>query len=306
MSERQRFPEWIKKRLPGGPEAAQTRRLVERLALATVCNSAKCPNIWECYGRKVATFMLLGNTCTRGCTFCGVQSGAASLSSGPPDPDEPQRVAEAVNELGLRHAVITSVTRDDLPDGGAAHFAATIEAVRALNPDVTVEVLTPDFLGSRDAVSTVLEARPDVFNHNVETVPRLYPEVRPKADYGRSLDVLHTAKQLQPGMLTKSGLMVGLGETRAEVEAVLGDLRGVAVDVVTIGQYLQPTKRHRPVAAFIEPAAFEELEAHALRLGFAAAFCGPFVRSSYHAAEVLTRAGGHLGARTLQRRDISP
>ncbi|MBN1916855.1 MAG: lipoyl synthase [Verrucomicrobia bacterium] len=291
MSERQRLPDWIKKRLPTGPEAAQTRRLINRLALATVCSSAKCPNIWECYGRKVATFMILGDTCTRACAFCGVNKGTV----GPLDPDEPHRVAQAVSELGLRHAVITSVTRDDLRDGGAAHFAATVAAVRALNSGVTIEVLTPDFLGSRDAIRTVLETHPDVFNHNVETVPRLYPDVRPQAVYARSLDVLRTAKQLQPAVLTKSGLMVGLGETCTEIEAVLADLRAVGVDVITIGQYLQPSKHHLPVAEFIEPAAFSELEAHALRLGFTAAFCGPFVRSSYHAGEILARTGRASG-----------
>jgi len=287
MGERQRLPQWLKKRLPSGPEAARTRRLVEELGLATVCESAKCPNIWECYARRVAAFMILGEACTRGCRFCGVPEG----TPGPPDPDEPRRVAEAVKRLGLRHAVITSVTRDDLDDGGAAHFAATIEAVRAANPETTMEVLTPDFRGSREALRRVLDAEPTVFNHNVETVPRLYPSVRPAADYARSLDVLRAAKALRPEVLTKSGLMVGLGETRDEVEAVLADLRAAGVAVVTIGQYLQPTKQHLPVAAFVAPEVFGDYEARAAELGFAAAFCGPFVRSSYHAAEVLARSG---------------
>jgi lipoic acid synthetase len=285
MSMTQRFPDWLKKRLPSGPEAAQTRRLVAELRLATVCHSAKCPNIWECYARHVATFMILGDRCTRGCRFCGVARGEA----GPPDPDEPRRVAEAVGRLGLRHAVITSVTRDDLPDGGAAHFVATIKAVRAANPAVTVEVLTPDFQDDCEAIRRVVEAGPDVFNHNVETVPRLYPAVRPGADYARSLDVLHTAKALRADMLTKSGLMVGLGEEPGEVEAVLGDLRQAGVDLVTIGQYLQPTREHLPVAEFVRPDVFARYEANATEQGFAAAFCGPFVRSSYKAGETLVR-----------------
>jgi lipoic acid synthetase len=280
-----RFPDWLKKRLPSGPEAAQTRRLIAELGLATVCHSAKCPNIWECYARRVATFMILGDRCTRGCRFCGVAQGEA----GPPDPDEPSRVAEAVGRLGLRHAVITSVTRDDLPDGGAAHFVATIEAVRAANPGITVEVLTPDFAGDREAIRRVVKAAPDVFNHNVETVPRLYPAVRPGANYRRSLDVLRTAKALRADMLTKSGLMVGLGEASGEVEAVLGDLRQAGVGLVTIGQYLQPTREHLPVDEFVPPEVFARYEACAAELGFAAAFCGPFVRSSYRAAETLAR-----------------
>ena len=292
MTERRRFPPWLKKRLPSGPEAAQTRRLIEELDVATVCHSARCPNIWECYARGVATFMILGDTCTRGCRFCGV----AKDTPGPLDPDEPRRVAEAVKRLGLRHAVITSVTRDDLPDGGAAHFVATIEAVRAANPATTIEVLTPDFLGDRDAIRRVVEAGPAVFNHNVETVPRLYPAVRPGADYARSLNVLSSARvlraatALRPELLTKSGLMVGLGETPGEVEAVLADLRSADVDVVTIGQYLQPTRQHLPVAEFIPPEMFRQYEARAAELGFAAAFCGPFVRSSYRAGEVLARS----------------
>ncbi len=296
MTERRRFPPWLKKRLPSGPEAAQTRRLIEELDVATVCHSARCPNIWECYARGIATFMILGDACTRHCRFCGV----AKDTPGPLDPDEPRRVAEAVKRLGLRHAVITSVTRDDLPDGGAAHFVATIEAVRAANPATTIEVLTPDFLGDRDAIRRVVEAGPAVFNHNVETVPRLYSTVRPEADYERSLGVLVAAKALAPAMLTKSGLMVGLGETPDEVEAVLANLRSADVDVVTIGQYLQPTRQHLPVAEFIPPEVFRQYEARAAELGFAAAFCGPFVRSSYRAGEVLARssqarASKHVG-----------
>lgn len=283
MTERRQFPGWLRKRLPSGPEAARTRRLVEELGLATVCRSAKCPNIWECYSRNVATFMILGETCARGCRFCGVAEGRP----GPPDPDEPRRVAEAVGRLGLRHAVITSVTRDDLADGGAGHFAATTEAVRGANAQTTVEVLTPDFLGDVEAIACVVEARPAVFNHNVETVPRLYPSVRPGGDYARSLNVLRTAKARGPGMVTKSGLMVGLGETCEEVEGVLADLRTAGVDVVTIGQYLRPTARHLAVAEFVPPEVFGWYEARAAALGFAAALCGPFVRSSYRAAEVL-------------------
>jgi lipoic acid synthetase len=282
--------------LPSGPEAARTRRLIEELDLATVCRSARCPNIWECYARGVATFMIMGDTCTRTCRFCGVESGTPQ----PLDVDEPRRVAEAVERLGLRHAVVTSVTRDDLPDGGAGHFVATIEAMRTRTPGVTIEVLTPDFLGDRDAIRRVLEAAPDVFNHNVETVPRLYPRVRPETDYARSLAVLRTAKSLQPTMLTKSGLMVGLGETRAEIEAVFGDLRGAGVDAVTIGQYLQPTTKHLPVAEFVRPEAFGRLEALAKRLGFTAALCGPFVRSSYNAAELLARSRQSAGPKQVE------
>ncbi len=302
MSGRQRLPEWLRKRLPSGPEAARTRRLIEELELATVCRSARCPNIWECYSRGIATFMLMGDTCSRACRFCGVKSGTPR----PLDGDEPRRVAEAVERLGLRHAVVTSVTRDDLPDGGAAHFVATIEAIRTRTPGVTIEVLTPDFLGDHDAVRRVIDAAPDVFNHNVETVPRLYPAVRPEADYARSLavlrtaDVLGTAKSLRPAMLTKSGLMVGLGETRTEVEAVLRDLRDAGVDAVTIGQYLQPTTNHLPVAEFVTPEAFDELEALAEGLGFPAALCGPFVRSSYGAAELLAQSRQARGPKRVE------
>ncbi len=301
MTERRQFPGWLRKRLPGGPEAARTRRLVEELGLATVCSSAKCPNIWECFSRNVATFMILGDRCARGCRFCGVAQGRP----GPPDADEPRRVAEAVGRLGLRHAVITSVTRDDLADGGAGHFAATIEAVRAANARTTVEVLTPDFLGNAEAVACVVEARPEVFNHNVETVPRLYPAVRPGADYARSLHVLSAARALgaaqaaETGMVTKSGLMVGLGERREEVEGVLGDLRAAGVEVVTIGQYLRPTVRHLPVAEFVPPEVFGWYEARAVALGFAAALCGPFVRSSYRAGEVVAWMRQPAGAKAV-------
>ena len=302
MTDRPRLPKWLKKRLPSGPEAAHTRRVLDELGLATVCSGAKCPNIWECYARKVATFMVLGRTCTRACRFCGVPEGPPAA----PDPGEPHRVAQAVTRLGLRHAVITSVTRDDLDDGGAAHFAATITAVRDANPATTIEVLTPDFQGSHDALRTVIAAAPTVFNHNVETVPRLYPTVRPEADYARSLDVLRVAKSLRPALLTKSGLMVGLGETRSEVEAVLEKLRTSGVDAVTLGQYLQPSKQHLPVAEFIPTAVFECYTARALELGVASALCGPFVRSSHHAGEVLAQGTQSIAAQHNEAAHTSP
>lgn len=259
------------------------KRLVRRLELHTVCESAACPNIGECWNHRTATFMILGNFCTRRCGFCAVQKGQPL----PVDPDEPRRVAEACEHLGLRHAVITSVNRDDLKDGGASHFAAVIRAIRQRIPGCRVEVLVPDFQGSREALKTVIDAAPDVLNHNIETVPRLYREVRFGARYERSLEMLAYAAGLRPDIPTKSGLMVGLGESDEEVIAVLGDLRRHNVRIVTIGQYLRPTLKHLPVLRYVTPEQFAEYRRIALELGFEHVESGPFVRSSYHAAEAL-------------------
>ena len=279
-----RLPSWLKKRIPAGPEAAKVRSILKDLRLNTVCRSALCPNAVECFHKGTATFLIMGPTCTRNCSFCAVNQGEPT----PLEPDEPERVAEAVKALALTHVVVTSVTRDDIADGGAAHFAATIGAVRSVS-DAAVEVLVPDFRGSRESVRRVVDARPDVFNHNIETVPSRYPAVRPQANYERSLAVLAAAKELDDAMTTKSGLMVGVGEMREEVVAAFGDLRAARVDVVTVGQYLAPSKRHLPVARFVPPEEFAGLERVALDMGFAAAQCGPFVRSSYHAGEVFSR-----------------
>lgn len=275
------LPSWIKRRFPPQEEWERVQRLLQTLALHTVCESAHCPNLGECFRRGTATFLILGNVCTRSCRFCAVGKGIP-LS---PDPEEPERVAEAAKRLCLKHVVVTSVTRDDLPDGGAGHFAATILAIRKALPQATVEVLVPDFQGSEEALDTVLAARPEVLNHNVETVPRLYPLVRPQADYARSLRLLERAKEKAPDILTKSGLMVGLGETRKEVEEVLRDLRKARCDIVTIGQYLRPSVHHLPVASYVPPEEFEYYREYALRLGFSGVASGPFVRSSYKAEE---------------------
>jgi lipoic acid synthetase len=260
-----------------------TESLLSELRLETVCENAKCPNRPECYSKKTATFMILGNVCTRPCGFCSVPRGQPLEL----EDDEPERVAEAALRLGLRHVVITSVTRDDLPDGGADHFRRCILAVRQRTGAV-VEVLTPDFLGDTAAVDCVLDARPEVYNHNLETVPRLYRKVRGRAAYQRSLDLLAYVKRSRPEILTKSGLMLGLGETRDELFDVLADLRGVACDNLTLGQYLAPTLKHIPVVRYVPPAEFDELAVHARRLGFRHVASGPFVRSSYHAADMVT------------------
>ena len=261
---------------------------MQGLSLHTVCQEAHCPNIGECWGRRTATFMILGRICTRSCRFCAVSTGI------PPsvDDEEPLRVAEAVQRMRLRHAVVTSVSRDDLADGGASLFAATIREIRRLNPQTSVEVLIPDFQGSVDALRTVTQARPDVLNHNVETVERLQRRVRAKASYARSLEVLRQAKALAPGGLTKSGLMVGLGEARDEVLQTLADLRGVGCDIVTIGQYLRPSQAHLPVERYYTPEEFDDLRDEALRLGLRHVESAPLVRSSYHAHEGLQRATG--------------
>ncbi len=278
---KKRLPPWLKKRLPAGPSGGRVREILNELHLNTVCGSAVCPNISECFHRGTAAFLIMGPTCTRSCAFCAVKRGNPK----PLEQDEPARIAEAVRRMDLHYAVITSVTRDDLADGGAAHFAATIRAVKAAAP-AKVEVLVSDFGGSRESIATVLEAGPDVFNHNIETVRRLYPTVRPQADYRRSLDVLRAAKEIDPEVITKSGLMVGLGETTTEVEMVFEDLLAVGCSVITVGQYLAPSKDHLPVARFVEPKEFDRLRNVAEDAGFAAAYCGPFVRSSYMAENV--------------------
>jgi lipoic acid synthetase len=278
-----RLPPWL---IPTGrkrPQLAGLGRELAGMGVHTVCQSARCPNLGECFARGRATFMILGDVCTRDCGFCAVTHGEPA----PPDEEEPGRVAEAARRLGLRHVVVTSVTRDDLPDGGAAHFAATVSAVRERLPGATVETLTPDFGGSREALRTALAGGPDVFNHNVETVPRLYREVRPQADYERSLRVLAWARAMGGGAPTKSGFMVGLGETEAEVAALLRDLRSAGVEAVTVGQYLQPTRRHLPVAEYVRPAVFQEYERAARAMGFRHVLAGPLVRSSYHAEDLL-------------------
>ena len=283
-----RMPSWMRRPLTAPGRSSEVSAMLDELELNTVCRSAKCPNRGECYASGTATFMVLGTECTRNCRFCAVDPARPE----PPDPGEPERVAEAAARMGLRHVVVTMVTRDDLPDGGAGHVVATIEALRHRLPGVRVEVLVSDFGGDEAAIDAVAFARPDVFNHNVETVPRLYSEVRPQADYARSLAVLARAHEVAPGTPTKSGLMVGLGERPGEVEAVLADLRGVGVDIVTIGQYLRPSAAHLPVAEFVEPPVFERYARTARALGFAGVASSPFVRSSYHAGEVADQAAG--------------
>lgn len=283
---RERLPAWLRNVSVIDPAAHSTRRVLRRHHLHSVCEEARCPNRGECFSRLTATFMILGDACTRRCAFCAV----SGRRPGPPDPAEPGGIAQAVREMRLRYAVITSVTRDDLPDGGAGHFAAIIRAVRAENPAVRIEVLVPDFQGDPAAVQRVLAAAPDVFNHNLETVPRLYPEVRPQADYRRSLDVLRQAAgAFPPGGSTipvKSGLMVGLGETGDEVLTVMADLRKTGCGLLTIGQYLQPSRRNLPVARYVPPDEFREYERAGLAMGFQAVFAGPLVRSSYAAESV--------------------
>ena len=272
-------PPWLKARAPGGPNYHEVRGLVESLALHTVCQSAHCPNIGECWEQRTATFMIAGNVCTRRCGFCAVQKGAPL----PLDWDEPERVAEAVSRLGLEYAVVTSVNRDDRKDGGAELFARTIHAIRRRRPGCRVEVLIPDFQGSAEALRMVLEAGPDVLNHNIETVARLYRAVRPGSRYPRSLDLLARAREWAPQTPTKSGLMVGLGEEMAEIVETLQDLRAHGVDIVTIGQYLRPSSRHLPIARYYTPEEFARVKDVALGLGFRHVESGPLVRSSYHA-----------------------
>lgn len=279
---RHRLPAWLKRSLPRGNENSFTHNLLRDLGLETVCENARCPNRPECYSRRTATFMVLGNVCTRPCGFCSVPRGE-TLDL---ELDEPDRVAEAAARLGLKHVVITSVTRDDLPDGGAEHFARCVVAVRE-RTGAAVEVLTPDFLGDPAAIDRVIAARPEVYNHNLETVPRLYKKVRGKADYRRSLDLLRRVKNTAPGMVTKTGLMLGIGETIDELFDVIADVREIDCDVLTLGQYLAPTLKHIPVARFLPPEEFDEIAVRARAFGFKQVVAGPFVRSSYHADEMV-------------------
>ena len=274
-------PRWLRAPAPAGENYRDLKRIIERLRLHTVCDSAACPNVGECWNQRTATFMILGNVCTRRCGFCAVQKGPPL----PVDYDEPRRVAEAIEAMGLKFAVITSVNRDDREDGGAELFAMVIRAIRGLVSGCGVEVLVPDFQGSRAAVETVMEAAPDVLNHNTETVPRLYRQVRLGARYDRSLDLLAYAKSLAPATPTKSGLMLGLGERPDEVLAVMRDLRAHRVDVLTLGQYLRPSPKHLPIVRYVAPAEFDDLRRAGLEMGFAHVVSGPLVRSSYHAAE---------------------
>ena len=280
---RGRLPAWLKRQLPRGNGNFFTETLLDDLKLETVCENARCPNRPECWSRRTATFMILGNVCTRPCGFCSVPKGEPLHV----EDDEPERVAEAAVRMGLKHVVITSVTRDDLPDGGANHFAACIAAIRKRLPGAAVEVLTPDFLGKVEAIDRVVAAAPEVFNHNFETVPRLYRAVRGRAEYRRSLDLLERVKRTAPAMVTKAGLMLGVGETIDELFDVLADLRAIRCDVLTLGQYLAPTLKHVPVARFVPPEEFDDLAAKARKLGFKKVVAGPFVRSSYHADEMV-------------------
>jgi lipoic acid synthetase len=280
-----RKPDWIRVRAPTSPEYHETRRLMRALKLNTVCEEASCPNIGECWTKKHATVMILGSVCTRACSFCNVATGRPDLL----DPHEPEHVAEAAAALGLEHIVVTSVDRDDLGDGGAGHFVRTIEAIRRLAPKTTIEVLTPDFLHKPGALEQVVAAKPDVFNHNLETVPRLYAEVRPGARYFHSLRLLDEAKRLDPSLFTKSGMMVGLGEDRTEVLQVMDDLRAAGVDFLTIGQYLQPTVKHHAVARFVPPDEFESYKRMAFGKGFLMVSASPLTRSSYFAGEDFRR-----------------
>ncbi len=282
--QRERRPEWLKARIPSGESYARIKSLIDGNHLHTVCEEARCPNMGECWNHGTATFMILGDICTRSCGFCAVTTGKPTEL----DADEPRRVAEAVQRMGIRHAVITSVNRDELYDGGAQIFAETIRHIRSLCPGTKVEVLIPDFKGDELALNIVLDAFPDVLNHNTETVPRLYPAVRPQAKYERTLELLDRAKRR--GFLTKSGLMVGIGEEAEEISSVMKDLRAVGCDILTIGQYLQPTKNHLPVARYVHPDEFAGWRGLGKELGFKHVESGPLVRSSYHAERATAEA----------------
>ena len=277
-------PRWLRKKLPTGPEFEKIRRLLKDNSLNTVCKEAQCPNQFECYSRGTATFMILGDKCTRNCFFCAVNQSP----DGPPDQEEPQRVADAVHIMQLKYAVVTSVTRDDVADGGASIFAETVRKIRHYSPQTLIEILIPDLLGNWRSLEHILAAQPDVLNHNIETVARLYPTVRPQAIYQRSLDLLAMVKKIDSQMITKSGIMVGLGETRQEIITVMEDLLGSNCDILTIGQYLQPSQQHLPVERFVPPVEFDGLKKMALDLGFVGVAAGPTVRSSYE-AEILYR-----------------
>lgn len=276
-------PEWLRRSAPDPVVLVKMKELMDGLQLHTVCESAHCPNQGECFARGVATFMILGDVCTRNCTFCAVEHGQPA----PPDANEPEHVVEAIKKLGLRHVVITSVTRDDLPDGGAYQFAKVIEAIRNYDPGITAEVLIPDFQGSLSALEVVVTSHPAIINHNVETVPRLYPQVRPQANYERSIQLLKHVKSLEGELLTKSGLMLGLGERREEVIQVMEDLRGVDCDFLTIGQYLRPSINHHEVVRFVPPVEFEEYKNADAAMGFRGVASAPFVRSSFQADRML-------------------
>ncbi|PWR23776.1 lipoyl synthase [Zavarzinia compransoris] len=279
--ERKPKPEWLRVKAPTSPEYAETRNLMRRLKLNTVCEEAACPNIGECWKKKHATVMILGDTCTRACAFCNIKTGMPAH----PDPDEPEHVAIAVGEMALEHVVITSVDRDDLADGGASQFVKVIGRLRDTAPTTTIEILTPDFLRKDGALEAVVRARPDVYNHNLETVPRLYPTIRPGARYFHSLRILNRVKELDPTVFTKSGIMVGLGETKSEVYQVMDDLRSADVDFITIGQYLQPTPKHAPVDRFVTPEEFADYARMARAKGFLMVSASPLTRSSHHAGE---------------------
>jgi lipoyl synthase len=280
-----RKPEWIRVKAPGSAVYAETKQIVRENNLVTVCEEAGCPNIGECWTKKHATMMIMGDTCTRACSFCNVKTGLPA----PLDADEPENVANAVAKLGLRHVVITSVDRDDLADGGAQHFVEVIEAIRRRSPGTTIEILTPDFLRKEGALEKVVAARPDVFNHNLETVPRLYLSIRPGARYFHSLRLLQRVKELDPTIFTKSGIMVGLGEEREEVLQVMDDMRSASIDFLTIGQYLQPTRKHAAIARFVTPEEFKSYERIARTKGFLLVSSSPLTRSSYHADEDFAR-----------------
>jgi lipoyl synthase len=280
-----RKPDWIRVKAPGSAIYNETRAIVRENGLVTVCEEAGCPNIGECWSKKHATFMIMGDTCTRACAFCNVRTGLP----GPLDEREPEKVADAVARMGLSHAVITSVDRDDLDDGGAAHFAAVIRAIRPRSPATTIEVLTPDFLRKDGAAEMVVEARPDVFNHNLETVPSLYLRIRPGARYFHSLRLLQSIKEMDAAMFTKSGIMVGLGEERDEVLQVMDDMRAAEVDFITIGQYLQPTRKHAQIDRFVTPDEFKAYETVAYAKGFLMVAASPLTRSSHHAGEDFAR-----------------
>jgi len=276
-------PDWLKKSLPKGGDYQKVRSMLKKAGLHTVCQEAKCPNMFECFSKNTSTFMILGSECTRNCRFCNVSSGTIL----PVDPEEPEKVAKAALKLGLTYVVVTSVTRDDLEDGGAGHFAATIKAIKSTLPgDPGVEVLIPDFKGDIKALETVVHAKPDVLNHNIETVPSLYPSARPQADYRQSLDLLSNVKDIDRAMPVKSGLMLGLGESLEELEATMQDIFAHKCDILTIGQYLQPTREHLEVKKFYSPEEFEELEKTAAKIGFRKIAAGPFVRSSYNARQL--------------------
>lgn len=290
-------PEWIRVKAPVSKAYQETRDLMRRQKLNTVCEEAACPNIGECWAKKHATVMILGSVCTRACRFCNITTGRPDLL----DPHEPERVGQAVAEMGLHHIVVTSVDRDDLEDGGAHHFARTIKEIRRHAPHTTIEVLTPDFLRKEGAIEIVVEARPDVFNHNLETVPRLYAEVRPGARYFHSLRLLQTVKDLDPSIFTKSGIMVGLGEDKGEVYQVMDDLRAASVDFMTIGQYLQPSPKHHPLDRFVTPDEFEDYARMAKGKGFLMVSASPLTRSSYHAGDDFMRLRAAREAQLAQK-----